>query len=166
MVASPEAWAEPFLNQAREDLRAAWTIDRSEAASTFCMLMQMVFEKLAKAAYARSGNHIPRSHRISSHLLLVLKRHPAGREIPQANAQVLGFIVELELAHPSSARLQPQPFPQLEYPWEDPEAGKILYPARDLPLAKRITDPQDRIASDLLKLASALANRFDEIFPE
>lgn len=60
MVASPEAWAEPFLNQAREDLRAAWTIDRSEAASTFCMLMQMVFEKLAKAAYARSGNHIPR----------------------------------------------------------------------------------------------------------
>lgn len=124
------------------------------------------FRKAGQSGLCPFRKSHPKTHRISSHLLLVLKRHPAGRENPQANAQVLGFIVELELAHPSSARLQPQPFPQLEYPWEDPEAGKILYPARDLPLAKLITDPQDRIASDLLKLASALANRFDEIFPE
>jgi hypothetical protein len=62
MAVSPEDWADPFLCQARADLTAAWTMDKDGAASTFCMLMQMVFEKLAKAVYARSGNPIPRSH--------------------------------------------------------------------------------------------------------
>jgi hypothetical protein len=36
------------------------------------MLLQMVFEKLAKAAYARSGQIVPRTHRAATHLFAVL----------------------------------------------------------------------------------------------
>ena len=45
----PRDWADPFLQQAREDLRAAQVAYSAACESTFCMLLQMTFEKLAKA---------------------------------------------------------------------------------------------------------------------
>lgn len=50
-----------FLLQAKENLRATETLghDISASPSTFCMLLQMVFEKLAKAYRHRQKFSIP-----------------------------------------------------------------------------------------------------------
>ncbi len=167
MPVTPRDWSDPFLEQAREDLRAAWSVANAPhaSASTLCMLLQMVFEKLAKAAYARSGKVVPRTHQAASHLFVLLGRHPAGMSILQANPQVRQFVAELEAAHPSVAARQSQTWPQLEYPWEDVSAGVVRWPARDLPLARRVNDPRDRIALDCLMFASALAKQIPVIIP-
>jgi len=165
MPITPRDWSDPFLHQAREDLVAAWSIADTSSASTLCMLLQMVFEKLAKAAYARSGNVVPRTHQAASHLFALLQRHPNGLRLLRASPQVRQFVAELEAANPSVAARQPQPWPQLEYPWEDAGANDVLWPARDLPLARRVRDPHDRIALDCLKFASALEKQLTVIVP-
>jgi len=129
------------------------------------MLLQMVFEKLAKAAYARSGNPVPRKHKVASHLFALLERHPSGLCMLRASPHVRQFVAELEAAHPFEAAQQRQPWPQLEYPWEDLSASMIRWPARDLPLARRVSAPRDRIALDCLKFASALAKQLPAIVP-
>ena len=43
------------MEQAREDLVAAQAAYGAGCESAFCMLLQMTFEKLAKAALLRSG---------------------------------------------------------------------------------------------------------------
>lgn len=163
MPAAPRDWADPFLEQAREDLKAAWAVPADASPSTLCMLLQMVFEKLAKAAYARSGLVVPHTHRAASHLFAVLLRHPAGADILRAAPSVRQFVMELEAAQPSLAGQQPQPCPQLEYPWEDPVGNTVQYPARDLPLARRVQSPRDRIALDCLKFASAVEKKLTTI---
>ncbi len=160
-------WALPFLQQAREDLKAAYSIAPSEAASTFCMVLQMVFEKIGKAGYLLGGSPLVKSHRAFSMLFNLLDRNPTGKTILQDNPNARQFVVELELAHPANARPDDThgQLPQLEYPWEEPATGAVLYPARDLHLAKRVRDPRDRIAADCLKFASALEKHLMEIIP-
>ncbi len=165
MPAAPRDWSDPFLEQAREDLKAAWAIPAEASPSTLCMLLQMVFEKLAKAAYARSGYAVPRTHQAATHLFAVLLRHPAGAAILQASPNVQQFVMELEAAQPSVASRQPQPCPQLEYPWEDPVNSTVHYPARDLSLARRVQSPCDRIVIDCLKFASAVEKQLTTIVP-
>ncbi len=114
MPITPRDWSDPFLHQAREDLVAAWSVADTSSASTLCMLLQMVFEKLAKAAYARSGNVVPRTHQAASHLFALLQRHPNGLRLLRASPQVRQFVAELEAANPSVAARQPQPWPQFE----------------------------------------------------
>jgi len=165
VAAVPRDWADPFLEQAREDLKAAWSVPANQSASTFCMLLQMVFEKLGKAAYARAGQVVPHTHQAASLLFAMLLRHPTGVALLQTNGNVRQFVAELEAAHPQVAGRRPQPWPQLEYPWEDPAAGTVFCPARDLPLARRVRDPRDRIALDCLKFASALEKQLTVIVP-
>jgi hypothetical protein len=165
MPATPRDWSDPFLEQAREDLKAAWTLHQGSSPSTFCMLLQMVFEKLAKAAYARGGCAVPHTHHIVAHLFAVLLRHPAGAKILQAGPNVRAFILELESCQPSIAKSLPQPCPQLEYPWEDPIRGTVCYPARDLPLLKRVKNPRERVAQECLKFASAVEKQLATILP-
>lgn len=83
----------------------------------------------------------------------------------RASPQVRQFVAELEAAHPAVAARQPQPWPQLEYPWEDGGASAVLWPARDLPLARRVGNPHDRIALDCLKFADALAKQLPALIP-
>ncbi|MEP7120081.1 MAG: hypothetical protein ABJE95_04185 [Byssovorax sp.] len=165
MATTARDWSDPFLEQAREDLKAAWVIPPDVSPSTLCMLLQMVFEKLAKAAYARSGYAVPHTHQAATHLFAVLLRHPAGTAILQAAPNVRQFVMELEAAQPTVAGRQPQPCPQLEYPWEDPVRSTVNYPARDLPLARRVQSPYDRIAVDCLKFASAVEKQLTTIVP-
>jgi hypothetical protein len=165
MAAAPRDWSGPFLEQAREDLRAAWAIPADQSPSTLCVLIQMVFEKLGKAAFSRSGQKVPKKHQIASRLFAILLRHPEGTALLQAHPSVEQFILELEVAHPSVAGQQSPPCPQLEYPWEDVRNDLICYPARDLPLARRVQDPRDRIAVDCLKFASALEKQLDSLDP-
>jgi hypothetical protein len=51
--ATPREWADAFLAQARVDLEAARLVEA--VPSVFAMVLQMTFEKLAKAALLRSG---------------------------------------------------------------------------------------------------------------
>ena len=45
-MATDRDWADAFFAQAKEDLTAAQAAFDVGVPSTFCMLMQMVFEKL------------------------------------------------------------------------------------------------------------------------
>jgi hypothetical protein len=165
MPAANRDWSDPFLQQAIEDLDAAWALHNGPSPSTFCMLLQMVFEKLAKAAYARSGEVVPHKHGVVARLFAVLLRHPAGTRILQAAPNVRAFVLQLEAAQPSLAKDLPQPCPQLEYPWEDPVLNTVHYPTRDLPLVQRIQNPRDRIGVDCLKFARAVAQQLPTIVP-
>jgi len=129
------------------------------------MLLQMVYEKLAKAAYARAGTFPPRSHKAASHLFVLLQRHPAGKQLLTASPNVQQFIAELENAHPAVADRQTPPWPQLEYPWEDAETESVMYPEANLYLVRRVLNPKDRIAVDLLKFATALEQQLEAIVP-
>ncbi len=163
MPASPHDWSDAFLGQAREDLRAAWAVSIAGGSpSTLCMLIQMVFEKLAKAAQLRKGQNFRRNHKVAAYLFAILKRHPAGRLTAQTRPNVEAFVTALENAHP--ALMQDQG-PQLEYPWEDITRGVVYCPAVDLWLARRAGDPNDRIAIDCLKFAGALEQQWTAIFP-
>jgi HEPN domain-containing protein len=166
----PGDWADPFREQAEEDLRAAQASYTHGCESAFCMLLQMVFEKLAKAAIARRGTDPPHSHQVASRLLLLLARTPGGPQLPRYGDRVLSAIKELEDAHPSVVRNAMRNFgvaqyPQLEYPWENPHTGAVEWPSQHLPIAQRVRDPRQRIGADLLKFASALAHQFDTLFP-
>jgi HEPN domain-containing protein len=163
-------WSDPFLHQAQSDLRAAEAAFEARCESTFCMLLQMAFEKLAKAAFARQGNRPTRSHDGASRLLLVLARDPAGPALPGYCGRVLQAIRELENAQPAivgrAVRQHGVPqYPQLEYPWENPVTQTIEWPDVHLPLAIRVRDPRQRIGADLLKFAHALSSQFNELFP-
>ena len=58
-MATGRDWVEGYLAPARSDLAAAVLVGTAEP-SVFAMLMQMVFEKFAKAALLRSGSTLRR----------------------------------------------------------------------------------------------------------
>lgn len=169
-MATARDWADAFRAQAAEDLRAAKALE-GRAPSVLAMLLQMVFEKLGKAALLRSGQialrQARRSHAAASRMLAVLKRDKARRSIlgagnPYAFKDVLPMVRALERAHPQLA--EPGQ-PQLEYPWEAGPGAEIRWPARDLALARQLGGPRSLIGARLLKLASQLEQRFDQVFP-
>jgi len=136
--------------------------------STLAMLIQMVFEKLAKAALLRQGaaplDTVRRSHRAASRLLLALRRQRrlfallGGAKVWE---DVLWVVGELEDAHP---QLAPQHAPQLEYPWEDVD-GAIQWPARDLQVARALGDSKRGLAPRVLRFAELMEQQFDTMFP-
>jgi hypothetical protein len=163
MPASPRDWADPFLEQAHEDLSAAWVVySQQQGPSTLCMLLQMVFEKMGKAAIARSGVVVPRKHQVATRFFDILKRDGRGARFIRNHEGVQQFVAELELAHPAVASGH---WPQLEYPWVDPGTGAVFYPAKNLPLARRAKDPKDLITYRCLKFASALEKLITTIVP-
>ncbi len=173
-------YAKPFLEQAREDLRAAQSLInvllnengaktkvKRGAPSTFCMLLQMSFEKFVKAVRAREGRDHKREHCVVATYLLNLARD--RRRLAQISIgpsavmdNVFQFICELENAHP---QVGDDKRPQLEYPWVDATTGAVLCPALDLPLCHRVTDAHDRIVPFTLKFATALMENFDTLYP-
>jgi hypothetical protein len=161
----PRDWALPFLEQARADLAVAWAIPANTRGSTFCMLLQMVFEKIAKAGFARSGQVVARSHQVAARFFPVLQRRPGGVKLLRENGAAQQFVLQLEAAQPSIARAQPHPGPQLEYPWDDPTLGSVCWPEADLPLVRRVRDPRDRIALDCLRFAGALEKELFTLIP-
>jgi hypothetical protein len=131
------------------------------------MLVQMVYEKLAKATLARNGQAVAWRHQAAARLFLLLDRHPSLPPSLMVSANVRQFVVELENANPSVANRSDAsgaPWPRLEYPWED-AAGNVLYPARDLSLAQPVREPNDRILLDCLKFAANLAKQLPNIYP-
>lgn len=129
------------------------------------MLMQMFFEKLAKAALLRSGavglEWAKGSHRAASKLVQVLLRHRTLLEDlggPKVWADSIWVVTALEQAHPQVAADREK----LEYPWETDD-GVIRWPARDLPIAKALG--AGTLAPRILRFASLLEQKFDHMFP-
>jgi hypothetical protein len=165
-MATSRDWADAYLAQARADLEAVHLLG-GRAPSVTAMLLQMVFEKFAKAALLRSSavslEWARTTHAAASRMLLVMQRQrgllaPMGG--PQVWQDVLSTVVSLERAHPQLA----QGGPQLEYPWETP-AGAIQWPARDLAIAAALGSPQRNLGTRVMRFAALLAERFDQIFP-
>lgn len=170
--ASMKDWRDALLMQAREEVDAAWQLvgaksaTRHPAMSVFCMLMQMCFEKLGKAALAGSDPAAFRKHRFShataSKLIHTLKRM-RGHTLQYRWKAILPLVQELERAHPAIAKTGPH----LEYPWEEPDGAggfSVKLPSADLPIAKRLASPVPKLAPELLRLATELLDNWSTIF--
>lgn len=162
---SVDLWSNALLTQAREDLRAVEVLagDARAPASVIAMLLQMVFEKLAKAALARTD--VPcfianrTSHVAASRLVSAIKNQSHYLDLRYAWKDVLPMVQALERAHPALARGGPH----LEYPWEEGEGMGL--PSTHLPVVKQLADPMDTKGPRLLRFARELSDRFDEFFP-
>jgi hypothetical protein len=146
-MATPREWANGYLSQAREDLKGAAAVS-GQAPSVFGMLLQMTFEKMAKAALLRSKQMTiggaQSTHAAAGRMVHVLRlNRRILRELGDGNEyawkEVFPLVTELERAHPKHAAADA---PKLEYPWEDAATRDIRWPARDLPVARRFGDPQ------------------------
>ena len=159
-----EAWCQALRGQADEDLRVAELLGSQEGAplSVLAMLLQMSFEKIAKAALARADPvsfvaHL-RKHRAASVMVAQIRNHRRYAELRYRWKDVLPLVEAIERSNPA---LSPQGR-HLEYPWED--AAGVHMP-RELPVVAELGDPKRPRAPELLRLARELLARFDEIFP-
>ena len=173
-MATDRDWAEGFLAQARADLEAARVLITRNAITTrsaavFSMLLQMSFEKFAKAALLRSGamsyGAAKSSHKGASRMVAVM-RVQKRLIAPMGGQHLWGAAFEvieaLERAQPSLAKTHGGP--QLEYPWEA-VAGIVQWPARDLPIASRLASPSSTLVLHVLDFGEKLNQQFDAIFP-
>lgn len=157
-------WSDALLTQARADLAAAEVIaERGAPAEVLAMLIQMVFEKLAKAVLTRTdvscfvANRT--SHAVASTLVAAIKNQNEYLDLRYRWKDVLPMVQALERAHPAIAKGGPH----LEYPWE---AGlEMGLPATHLPIVKQLADPSDTKGPKLLRFARELSNKFDTLFP-
>jgi hypothetical protein len=175
--------ADAFLEQAREDLRGAKSIVEQgvdTAPSTLCMLLQQVFEKIAKAARLEMGadfDGISGHKAVTKHLnsqqkfLDTVSRVAKYTKLGNVDQKLRNVIRELEERHPALFRGNRDEKGhswdmggQLKYPWRDSQTEEVKYPARDLQLAREIQNPSSRLAANLAKLATAFIERFDDIF--
>lgn len=167
-MATNRELAQGYLEQARVDLAGAAAMGAS-SPSTLAMLIQMVFEKYAKAVFLRQnpGEEMRawagKTHASASRLLLILRRQkrilaPLGGS--KVWEDVLWVIPELERAHP---QLAPREGPMLEYPWEDLH-GQVRWPARDLKIAASLGDPRKTLGARVLLFLEKLGRDFDRIF--
>ena len=82
-MATAREWAIGYLSQAREDLKGASAVS-GQAPSVFAMLLQMTFEKLAKAALLRSNqmtvDGAQRTHAAASRMIHVLRLTRGSRQ--------------------------------------------------------------------------------------
>lgn len=165
-MANEREWAVGYLAQARADLEGAKHVGAMQP-SVFASLMQMAFEKFAKAALLRSGSitldTATSSHRAASRMVAAMRRQRnllkpiGGLHVWHAALEV---VEALERAHPALAKEGAK----LEYPWETP-AGAIQWPARDLQIATKLGNPSSNLAAHLVDFATKIDRNFDGIFP-
>lgn len=159
-----------FLLQAFEDLRAAKMLGENMriAPSTFCMLLQMVFEKLAKASFFKMvacvpphPNHRGATEYFAKYFDAYLRFHKNRGKY----YLLMEMIRKLENYQPSIAKNKLYS-PQLEYPWVN-AAGNICTPAEDLPLVQLILNNNLFVIKmrPLLKLAEEHARELDKLMP-
>lgn len=160
-----EAWSAAYRAQAAADLAAAVALAQAAvSASATAMLLQMSFEKLAKAGLLRQGAVSvawARSHHASaSRMVAVLRLQRRALDVlggPWRWMAILQFIEALERAHPQTAGGGQ---PQLEYPWA---AGvSVHWPEAHAPIADAVRST--RIAADAIKFARLLDRQFDAVF--
>lgn len=163
-MASNQEWANAYLEQAKEDLKAATIIPLKEAPSVFCMLMQMTFEKTAKSALIKKGQMSLKkakgSHAAASKLIEFLKTHQNYLSLANMGKtymwnDILPLVRQLERAQPSEAKKDKMMTFQLEYPWEESSNKEIRWPAKHFPLNTQLQANVNTIPR-LVKFASVL----------
>ena len=170
-MANESAWADAYHEQSKEDLEAAKYIGKEGIApSVFCMLMQMFYEKMAKAALLKSGymlvDNAIGSHKGALTLIAILermrKKRPELNNISEREWNIVcKNIEELESLQPSFAKEKGKQ--KLEYPWED-FGGNIKWPSAHLDIVERMQNPRYKIKDHLLAFAGLLSENFDSLF--
>ena len=166
---APRLWVAAWAAQVQADIDAAERlVTEGVCSSTVCMLLQMVFEKLTKMAYCLGGSTFPREHGCVEYLIRVLKRSPQRKSVYLPNRDVLELVLDLEALNPSVAKakraLDPsRVVPQLEYPWEDMDAGRVMSPATDLRILTRLQHLQDQTLQRTILFAKFLANNLPDL---
>lgn len=131
-------WSQAFLAQAQEDFDAAFQLLQNHRyGSTFFMLLQMCFEKLAKAAaFQTLGNDRmpPKVHNVIPLFQgMLMRRNTNVKGFYSRHKDAFDFLMN------KVAALQPSLVDgadeQLEYPWID-RHQHIKYPAKDLSIVK------------------------------
>lgn len=170
MAATPRDWADGYLEQARADLDAVRVLVAHPIhvarASVLAMLLQMAFEKFAKAALLRSSaisiEAAQSSHKGASAMVCAMRvqrKLIASIGGPFAWAAAFEVVEALERAQPSIAKGNAQ----LEYPWMT--NGSVQCPARDLPIAQKLANPNSTLVLHVVDFANKLDSIFDQIFP-
>lgn len=165
-------WAAAYLAQAEADLRAAEEVGPSHI-SVFGMLLQMSFEKSAKAALLYGGRvsveKTQRTHAAAVSLMKILKDNEMLLERvtdrrPDYWRPVVVAVESLTNFHPQVAAKGPW----LEYPWKPGAGDRVNWPDKHLaPRLRSIfntqSDPLGRIP-DILQFAHILISKADSIF--
>lgn len=158
---SGREWSDALLKTARADLRAAEALVEKDCPTALCMLLQMVFEKLAKAALARVDEQrflaCRRSHAVASRFVATLRLDPVHWRLHRQWKDVFSVVRMLEASHPAITKNGPH----LEYPWED--RGRMALP-EELPVVREFDDARNPRGVRVLRLARELCDRFDEFF--
>lgn len=163
-------WAKAYLEQAKEDLIAAKTI-QLDAPSAFCMLMQMTFEKAAKAALLLKGEiqleKALKTHAAASKLINAIKAYREYFPLPNTGSpylwkDILPLVTQLERAQPALAGKKPPIQHQLEYPWEN-SFGEICWPAKHFPMNTLLLS-SPTTAPRLLRFAGYLISDIERLF--
>ncbi len=160
-------WADAYLAQARADLEGAALAQ--SAPSVFAMLLQMTFEKFAKAALLRSGaitlENATTKHAAASLMIGALRRRMRKNNVlggSKAWEDVLSLVPELERLHPAVIK---NTGPQLEYPFELRD-GRVGWPARHLAIAQTLGKPRSgNLGRRVLDFAQRLSDNFETVFP-
>lgn len=169
-MASELEWADAYLTQAREDFRAADAV-QGVAPSVLAMLLQMVLEKLGKAALLRSGvmtvERARGTHQVAARMMHVIgqsrrKCQRLGLNREHVRRRITPVVDQLEALNPSVVARRGGDGPWLEYPWEEP-GGAIQWPARHLPGLEAFR-PRGVQGILLFNLTSRLCRQFDEVF--
>jgi len=167
-----DEWVAALLHQAGADVSAAAKVAEGydgEAheltrmrIAVFAMLLQMVFEKVSKAALARSDfaafHNIRKTHATASRMLKAMAGQNKYLALRRRWKIAFTVVRELERAHPALAREGPH----LEYPWELPE--RVALPATDLSVVATLADSKSGRAPELLRLADELIQNFNRLF--
>lgn len=135
-------WRDALLEQARSNFDVAQALSAaSNHPSQSTMLLQMAWEKLAKAALVAGGSWSPsnRTHRVISKFVSVLKRAPRGERVLGQSSRA-SFIERVDALHVDLVRLESLTpavagaSENAEYPWEVPEPGgrSVQFPAKHL----------------------------------
>lgn len=150
-------------------MRAARFVQGAEP-SALAMLLQMVLEKLSKAAMLRSrvldvaratSSHAA-ARRLFQHLVRDRRACRHLRWKPEVVAQhVVPLVEQLERSQP---QLAPKTGPLLEYPWKD-ASGNIRWPAEHHPVVRSFGAKTGSSGHLVFRFVQDLCERFDAVFP-
>jgi hypothetical protein len=129
--------------------------------ATVAMLFQMVFEKVAKAAFARAGEQgfkstLGKHSSLSKFLKATSNQSKYTNLHRQPTKVLLAKLKALEALNPAEAKLG-----HLEYPWE--EGGLVKLPT-ELPIVQELANPLSSWAPKARRLAWQFLDEFDSIF--
>lgn len=171
---SYSSWADAFFVQAKQDFSLAYLgiKDETKYTASSYMLLQMFFEKYAKAVYCYSKKELPpRNHKTPQIFLSMLKRSPKYKVLLKKSTHSSGqrtyldffdFLSKLEDLQPSNANKgrTVDINPQLEYPWKNTTDHTYCAPCSDLDFIYEAKEPRSRIYIKVIPTAQALIEDF------